>query len=72
MKYRDSDSSLDTPKKILKVNHAGEFGAINIYEAQLLICRIAMKRHVPLLQEFLKDETRHLNAFWEEIENAKG
>ena len=72
MKYRDSDSSLDTPQKILKVNHAGEFGAINIYEAQLLICRIAMKRHVPLLQEFLKDETRHLNAFWEEIEKRKG
>ena len=72
MKYRDSDSSLDTPKKILKVNHAGEFGAINIYKAQLLICNIAMKRHIPMLQDFLKDETRHLNLFWTEIQRRNG
>jgi 3-demethoxyubiquinol 3-hydroxylase len=72
MKYHDSNSSLDTPKKILKVNHAGEFGAINIYRAQLLICSIVMKKHVPMLESFLEDETRHLNLFWKEIQIRNG
>lgn len=72
MKYRDSGSSLDTPKKILKVNHAGEFGAVNIYKAQLLICRVFMRQHIPMLEGFLADETRHLNLFWGEIQNRKG
>jgi 3-demethoxyubiquinol 3-hydroxylase len=72
MKYRDSSGNLDTPKKILKVNHAGEFGAINIYKAQLLICNIFMQQHVPMLQRFLEDETRHKNLFWEEIQKRNG
>ena len=37
MHYRDSNRSLDRPKKILKVNHAGEFGVICIYRAQLAL-----------------------------------
>jgi ubiquinone biosynthesis monooxygenase Coq7 len=40
MNYQDSKSTLDTPKKILKVNHAGEFGAVNIYRSQLFVARI--------------------------------
>ena len=72
MKYRDSSSKLDTPKKILKVNHAGEFGAINIYQAQLLVCKIFMPQHVSMLQSFLQDETRHKNVFWEEIQKRNG
>lgn len=35
MKYSDSKDDLDTARKILKVNHAGEFDAINIYKAQI-------------------------------------
>ena len=72
MKYRDSCNNLDTPKKILKVNHAGEFGAINIYKAQLFVCKFFMKQHVPMLQNFLEDETRHKKLFWEEIQKRNG
>ena len=63
MNYRKSKRGLDTPKKILKVNHAGEFGAINIYRAQMIVCRWVMQRHIPMLQHFLEDETRHLNLY---------
>ena len=72
MKYSDATSDIDTPRKILKVNHAGEFGAINIYRAQLLVCRLFMPSHVPMLQHFLSDETRHLGVFWDEIQSRRG
>jgi len=72
VKYADSKTGLDTPKKILKVNHAGEFGAVNIYRSQLFIARIFMKDLVPLLEDFLSDEKRHLDVFWQEIQNRRG
>lgn len=72
MKYLDSKSGIDTPRKILKVNHAGEFGAINIYKAQLFMCNIFMKQHVPMLKEFLEDEQRHRDLFWIEIQRRNG
>ena len=72
MKYSDSKGNLDTPKKILKVNHAGEFGAINIYKAQLLISNFLVKQHVDLIKNFLEDEKRHLNLFWTEIQRRDG
>ena len=73
MKYRDSThSTLETSTKILKVNHAGEFGAINIYKAQLVVSRIFMKPLVPLLESFLEDEKRHMDIFWQEIQRRNG
>ncbi|MBX2835504.1 MAG: demethoxyubiquinone hydroxylase family protein [Gammaproteobacteria bacterium] len=72
MKYSDSKTGLDTPRKILKVNHAGEFGAVNIYRSQLLIARIFMKDLVPLIEDFLADERRHLDVFWQEIQRRNG
>lgn len=54
------------------MNHAGEFGAINIYKAQLLVCSIFMKKHVPMLNDFLQDETRHKDLFWDEIKKRNG
>ena len=72
MKYRDSQDSIDTPKKILKVNHAGEFGAINIYRAQILVSKILGRDYVPLLESFMADEKRHLNIFWTEIQRRNG
>lgn len=72
MQYRDSTSWLDTPKKILKVNHAGEFGAINIYRAQILVGKIFRRSYVPLLESFLADEKRHLQIFWAEIQRRDG
>jgi len=72
MRYQDSKSALDTPKKILKVNHAGEFGAINIYKAQILIGNLLSRDYVPTLQDMMQDEQRHLNIFWEEIQRRDG
>jgi 3-demethoxyubiquinol 3-hydroxylase len=72
MKYVDNRGSLDTPKKILKVNHAGEFGAINIYRAQILISKLFRRSYVPILEHFLADEERHLNIFWTEIKRRNG
>jgi ubiquinone biosynthesis monooxygenase Coq7 len=72
MKYVDSNGSIDTPKKILKVNHAGEFGAINIYRAQILVSRLFHRGYVPLLESFMADEERHLNIFWTEIKRRHG
>ena len=68
MQYTDSRSWLDTPKKILKVNHAGEFGAVNIYKAQILVAKLFRRNYVDVLESFKKDEERHLAVFWEEIE----
>jgi ubiquinone biosynthesis monooxygenase Coq7 len=72
MKYCDSKNSIDTPKKILKVNHAGEFGAINIYRAQILVSKLFRRDHVTLLESFMADEQRHLDIFWNEIQRRKG
>jgi ubiquinone biosynthesis monooxygenase Coq7 len=72
MKYQDCKGSLDTAKKILKVNHAGEFGAINIYRSQILVSKLLRRSYVPLLESFMADEKRHLNAFWTEIQRRNG
>ena len=72
MKYQDSRGTLDTARKILKVNHAGEFGAINIYRSQILVSRLLRRSYVPLLEAFMEDEKRHMNLFWTEIERRNG
>lgn len=54
-----------TCSRIIKVNHAGEFGAVNIYRAQLMVVRLTIPSLVPQLQEFLGHENRHLNTFGE-------
>lgn len=72
MKYKDSNRALDTSKKILKVNHAGEIGAINIYRSQIFMSKIFMKDLVPLLEGFMQDEQRHRDVFWAEIQARNG
>jgi ubiquinone biosynthesis monooxygenase Coq7 len=72
MKYQDCRGRLDTPKKILKVNHAGEFGAINIYRSQILVSRLFRRKFVPMLRNLMEDEKRHLNVFWAEIRRHQG
>jgi len=72
MNYSDSLGKTDTPKKILKVNHAGEFGAENIYRAQIMVSKVLHKDYVPLLAEFLEDEKRHSEIFWLEIKHRNG
>lgn len=50
-------------ERILRVDHAGEYGAINIYKAQLLIARLFYKDIVPKLEEMLSHEKVHFNTF---------
>ena len=72
MEYKQSGSDIDTSKKILKVNHAGEFGAVNIYKAQVLVSNFFRREFTPMLERFQEDEERHLEIFWTEIQRRDG
>lgn len=50
-------------KRILRVDHAGEHGAMAIYSAQLNRARRSYPDLVPWLEETLGHETRHRAAF---------
>lgn len=50
-------------ERILRVDHAGEFGAINIYRSQLFVARYLYKDIVPKLEEMLSHEKKHFNTF---------
>ena len=52
-----------TIARILKVNHAGEYGAIRIYRAQLFVARHFYTSLVPFLSEALADEEGHFRQF---------
>ncbi|MGH1350917.1 MAG: demethoxyubiquinone hydroxylase family protein [Methyloligellaceae bacterium] len=54
-----------TITRILKVNHAGEYGAIRIYRAQLWIARFWYPDTVDFLQHSLSDEIEHCRKFSE-------
>ena len=52
-----------TIARIVRVNHAGEFGAIRIYSAQILVARRFWPGCVPSLSEMLGHERTHCAAF---------
>jgi 3-demethoxyubiquinol 3-hydroxylase len=52
-----------TVARILKVNHAGEYGAIRIYRAQIWIARRRCPDVVAFLEETLGHEIRHCSLF---------
>jgi 3-demethoxyubiquinol 3-hydroxylase len=52
-----------TIARILKVNHAGEYGASRIYRAQIWIARWQCPDVVPFLQETLAHEVNHCALF---------
>ena len=52
-----------TIARILKVNHAGEFGAIRIYRAQLWVAKRWHKSLEPFLTETLSHEIAHCQHF---------
>ncbi len=54
-----------TVRRILKVNHAGEFGAIRIYGAQITVARHLFPDIVPALEEMRADEIDHCRLFRE-------
>ncbi len=50
-------------ERILRVDHAGELGAINIYRKQLFVARYLYKDIVPTLEEMLSHEMGHFKIF---------
>ena len=53
--------------RILKVNHAGENGAVHIYAAQILVARWTAPGMLAELQEFKQHEERHRDIFLSEL-----
>lgn len=66
-----TEGSKGTPGRIVKVDHAGEFGAINIYRAQILMAHVTARALLPVLRDFKAHEQRHLRVFWAVME-ARG
>ena len=58
------------PGRIIKVNHAGEHGAVNIYRSQSLVCRMTAPDLVPLLREFQTHEEGHRARFLSYLERT--
>jgi ubiquinone biosynthesis monooxygenase Coq7 len=53
-----------TIKRIVRVNHAGEYGAIRIYSAQIAVARRLWPDMVPALGQMLADEIDHCAKFY--------
>lgn len=59
--YREEKQSLGSEiEEIIRVNHAGEYGATFIYKGQLDGCD---KKHKSLIREMLDQEDEHLKIF---------
>ncbi|SDR37876.1 ubiquinone biosynthesis monooxygenase Coq7 [Pseudomonas cannabina] len=58
----------DLGNRMMKVDHAGEHGAICIYSGQLLMARLFVPSMVDELKEFLSHERRHRTVFQEELQ----
>lgn len=54
--------------RIIKVNHAGEHGAVGIYTGQLCFARLTAPGLVETLQHFRSHERRHRALFAKELE----
>jgi len=51
------------PEKMIKVDHAGENGAVNIYRAQRLTSRLRAPKLLPELTHFQEHEEEHRDIF---------
>lgn len=60
-----TDSELGS--RILKVNHAGEHGAVNIYAGQIRMARYTAAHMLDELAGFRADEQRHRALFRDEL-----
>ncbi len=54
--------------RIIKVNHAGEHGAVNIYAGQILMARLTARNLVSDLTTFKSHEERHRAVFHAELQ----
>lgn len=57
--------------RILKVNHAGEHGAVSIYAGQRLVARFTARRMLGELAEFHAHERKHRGIFQAELERRR-
>ena len=48
-------------ERLIRVDHAGEYGAVRIYEGQLAV--LGKKSSGPLVRHMLEQEKAHLTAF---------
>lgn len=53
--------------RIMKVNHAGEHGAVNIYRGQIVMARFTARHLVDELKECQSHEERHRSIFQAEL-----
>lgn len=61
-----------TITRILKVDHAGEHGAIRIYRAQIFMARLLLPELLPFLQETLSHELVHHQRFQNALKEYNG
>ena len=54
--------------RVLKVNHAGEHGAVNIYAGQILFASLTARDMLAQLREFQSHEARHREIFAAELQ----
>lgn len=54
--------------RVLKVNHAGENGAVNIYTGQIFFARFTVPGMVDELAEFKSHDEGHRAIFWAELQ----
>lgn len=64
MPFWEKRSEALTIQRIVRVNHAGEFGAIRIYGAQIAVARHFFADIVPALTEMRDDEIEHCRLFF--------
>lgn len=57
----------DSGTRVIKVNHAGEHGAVCIYTGQILAARLTARDLVPILCDFREHERRHRAIFQAEL-----
>jgi len=53
--------------RVLKVNHAGEHGAVNIYRGQIFAARLTARSMLVELKEFKSHEEKHRFIFCSEL-----
>lgn len=68
MKKNRRCENTDLGDRILKVDHAGEHGAVNIYAAQIFVARFTAPGLVPELREFKSHEEIHRALFLAELQ----
>lgn len=56
-------TAVQTVEQILRVDHAGECGAIRIYRSQIAVAKLLHPRCVEALAGMLEHELRHFHAF---------